>query len=175
MTALKNAKTGLTLFDFKGTPLRVVEIERAPWFIAREVASLLDLSPYADGTPNVTNATRSLDKAEKHLLRRSTPHLTKGSLDEIFTRQQPSLLLISESGLYKMVMRADKPDAKEFQNWVTQEVLPSIRKDGGYVMGEEKLATGEMTEDQFILTAMRMMEDKVARYRAAICHEVSMR
>lgn len=48
-------------------------------------------------------------------------------------------------------------------------VLPSIRKNGGYIMGEEKLATGEMTEDQFILKAIRMMEDKVARYRATIC------
>ncbi|BCP51748.1 hypothetical protein K32_03650 [Kaistia sp. 32K] len=77
--------------------------------------------------------------------------------------------LVTESGLYKLVLRASGEDAKEFQNWVTQVVLPSIRKDGGYVMGEEKLATGAMTEDQFILTAMRMMEGKVARYRATIC------
>ncbi|MET4634919.1 BRO-N domain-containing protein [Kaistia defluvii] len=92
-----------------------------------------------------------------------------GIAPELFPGSVARAVLITESGLYKLVMRSDKPKAKEFQNWVTQVVLPSIRKDGGYVMGEEKLATGEMTEDQFILTAMRMMEDKVARYRAAIC------
>lgn len=51
---------------------------------------------------------------------------------------------VSESGLYKLIMRSNKPQAKPFQNWVTQVVLPSIRKDGGYVMGEEKVVSGEI-------------------------------
>lgn len=54
--------------------------------------------------------------------------------------------VISESGLYKLVMRSDKPEAKGFQDWVTKVVLPAIRKDGAYIMGEEKVATGEMSE-----------------------------
>lgn len=41
---------------------------------------------------------------------------------------------ISESGLYKLILRSDKPEAKAFQDWVTKVVLPAIRKDGGYVM-----------------------------------------
>jgi prophage antirepressor-like protein len=48
--------------------------------------------------------------------------------------------LISESGLYKLVLRSDKPEAKAFQDWVTRTVLPAVRKDGAYVAGEEKLA-----------------------------------
>jgi len=52
------------------------------------------------------------------------------------------LLLITESGLYKLIMRSDKPEARKFQDWVTREVLPAIRKDGMYVAGEEKLKTG---------------------------------
>lgn len=44
--------------------------------------------------------------------------------------------LISESGLYKLVMRSDKPEAKGFQAWVTEVVLPAIRKDGGYIQGD---------------------------------------
>lgn len=48
--------------------------------------------------------------------------------------------LISESGLYKLILRSDKPQARLFQNWVTRDVLPAIRKDGAYVMGEEKEA-----------------------------------
>lgn len=53
--------------------------------------------------------------------------------------------LITESGLYKLIMRSDKPEAKRFQDWVTREVLPAIRKDGLYVVGEEKVKTGEET------------------------------
>ncbi|KTE76956.1 hypothetical protein ATE59_08650 [Sphingopyxis sp. A083] len=41
---------------------------------------------------------------------------------------------VTESGLYKLIMRSDKPEAVEFQNWVTREVLPAIRRTGGYVM-----------------------------------------
>lgn len=46
---------------------------------------------------------------------------------------------VSESGLYKLIMRSDKPAARAFQDWVTRDVLPAIRKDGMYVMGEEKV------------------------------------
>jgi len=55
--------------------------------------------------------------------------------------------LVSESGLYKITMRSDKPEARAFQDWVTRVVLPAICKDGGYVMGEEKLATGKFTRN----------------------------
>jgi prophage antirepressor-like protein len=51
--------------------------------------------------------------------------------------------IISESGLYKLVLRADKPEARTFQDWVTREVLPAIRKDGAYIQGEEKVRTGD--------------------------------
>jgi prophage antirepressor-like protein len=47
--------------------------------------------------------------------------------------------LLSESGLYKLVMRSDKPEAKAFQDWMTREVLPAIRKVGMYVMGDTNL------------------------------------
>lgn len=49
--------------------------------------------------------------------------------------------MISESGLYKLVMRSDKAEAKEFQDWVTRVVLPAVRKDGGYIQGEEHVAS----------------------------------
>ncbi len=50
---------------------------------------------------------------------------------------------MAEPGLYRLIMRSDKPEAREFQTWVTRDVLPAIRKDGGYVMGEEKVRTGK--------------------------------
>lgn len=54
-------------------------------------------------------------------------------------------VVISESGVFKLIMRSDKPEARSFQNWVTRVVLPAIRKDGGYIAGEEKVAVGEMS------------------------------
>lgn len=76
-------------------------------------------------------------KGEKLLLRRTTPQLTRGTVERLFTFRQPSLAAVSESGLYKLVMRSKKWEAKDFQNWVTKVVLPAIRKDGGYIHGEE--------------------------------------
>lgn len=54
-------------------------------------------------------------------------------------------------------MRSDKPQARLFQDWVTRDVLPAIRKDGAYIMGEEKVASGEMDEDEFVLKAIRRL------------------
>jgi len=75
-------------------------------------------------------------------------------------------MLISESGLYKLIMRAHpnaNPAVARFQNWVTREVLPAIRKDGMYVMGEEKVKSGELSEDEFILKAMTILKSKAER------------
>lgn len=46
--------------------------------------------------------------------------------------------LVSESGVFKLIMRSKKPEARRFQNWVTREVLPAIRKDGAYVAGQQR-------------------------------------
>lgn len=63
--------------------------------------------------------------------------------------------VVSESGLYKLVMRSDKPEAKDCQNWVTRVVLPAIRKDGSYIQGEEHVVSerhvaGVMSEDELL-------------------------
>ncbi|WQP07344.1 hypothetical protein U8C45_16845 [Sinorhizobium meliloti] len=57
-------------------------------------------------------------------------------------------------------MRSDKPEAKEFQNWVTRVVLPAIRKDGGYIHGEEHVVSGAMTEDELVFKAKEVMKRK---------------
>ena len=78
------------------------------------------------------------------------------------------LSVVSESGLYKLIIRAHperNAAVRAFQDWVTRDVLPAIRKDGAYVMGEEKVATGEMSEDEFVLKAMGILQGKVERLR----------
>ena len=72
-------------------------------------------------------------------------------------------LIINESGLYSLIMRSDKPQAKAFQDWVTRAVLPAIRKNGAYVMGEEKVAAGELSEDELVMRTMSIMSRKVER------------
>lgn len=104
-------------FDFKGAPLRTLTDKAGePWFVAKDVCDILELS-------NVTEALRSLDDDEKSNFR----------ISEVAQNGGRAPLIISEPGLYKLIMRSRKPEAKEFQRWVTHEVLPQIRKTGGYI------------------------------------------
>jgi len=106
----------LNKFNFKGHDVRVIEIDGAPWWVAADVCRCLGMHLDARGHPNVTVATRSLSPDE-------------GRLYQIQTAANAyRLKVISESGLYKLIMRSDKPEAREFQDWVTREVLPAIRK-----------------------------------------------
>lgn len=113
--------------------LRVVEIEGKPWFVAADAAAILGFT-----------TTASAAWYARHLAadERNTITLAEGK------RGNPNKTLISESGLYKLIMRSDKPEARQFQDWVTRDVLPAIRKDGAYVMGEEKVGQpGQTLED----------------------------
>lgn len=98
-------------------------IDGQPWFVASDFCKVLGLT-------NVTQATKALDQNEVRKLNQIAFALGRGGKD---------IPVISESGLYKLALRSDKPDAKPFQDWVTKVVLPAIRKDGAYVMGEEKV------------------------------------
>lgn len=144
-----NALTTFTFaHDDAKTPVRVVEIDGQPWFIAADVCRVLGLT-------NATMALRILDDDEKGTLNRIEVGMAPGA----------PLNIISESGRNKLAMRSDKPVAKVFQNWIAREVLPAIRKDGMYVMGEEKVRTGEMSEDELVLKAMTLLQAKVERLR----------
>ena len=103
----------LQLFADKGFRVRVVMRDGEPWFVAKDVCECLDLA-------NSRDAVSRLDDDEKGV----------GKADTLGGSQD--MMLISESGLYTLVMRSNKPDAKVFRKWVTSEVLPSIRKTGGY-------------------------------------------
>ena len=141
--------------QFEGADVRVVDVDGAPWFIVKDVLEMLGIKSVG----YVTTALRPLDDSEKaHLLYSEVK-------SEVSALRIPNrgLSMISESGLYKLVMRSNKSDAKPFQDWVTKVVLPAIRKDGGYIAGEEKVATGEMSEDEFIFKAMTMMQGKIER------------
>lgn len=126
-------------FDFRGAALRTLTDEAGePWFVAKDVCDIL-------GTD-----TRDLHKILE------SDEITNVDSIHIAQNGGKAPLIISEPGLYRLVMKSRKPEAKEFQRWVTHEVLPSIRKHGGYMAGQER-----MTPEQMALASMRWLQSKV--------------
>lgn len=100
-------------FVFNSVKIRTAIIDGEPWFVAKDVCEVLELG-------NITEALRGLDADEL------TSEILKSG------GQGREMRLINESGLYALVFKSRKPEAKTFRKWVTNEVLPSIRKTGGY-------------------------------------------
>jgi len=107
------ASTAITPFNFNEHAVRVIQIEDAPWFVATDVAESL-------GYKSPKDAASYLDDDEKGSAIVRTPG------------GDQKLTVINESGLYALVLRSRKPEARKFAKWVTAEVLPSIRKTGQY-------------------------------------------
>lgn len=103
-------------FNFGGTPVRVIRgKDGEPVFVAKDVCKALGLT-------NSRMALQALESDEKDGV---------NLIDSIGRQQQTAV--VTEAGLYKLIMRSDKPSAKGFQQWVTHDVLPAIRKTGVYI------------------------------------------
>lgn len=113
----------LQVFRYRSNEVRTVEINGEPWFVLKDVCAVL-------GIGNSRMVFDRLDSDEKGVSQIDTP----GGLQNVN--------IVSESGLYNVILRSDKPEAKPFRKWVTSEVLPSIRKTGGY--GQKVLSPVEM-------------------------------
>lgn len=119
--------------------VRTTMINGDPWFVASDVCKALEI----DAT-----ATRRLDDDEKNTLR-----LTQG------TSGNPNVTVINESGLYSLVLGSRKPEAKAFKRWITHEVIPKIRKTGGYILGSESMSDTELLAHALIV-AHRTIQDR---------------
>lgn len=106
----------IQLYNFNGNDIRITDRDGNPWFVARDVCQVL-------GIQQAHHAVGALDDDE-----RDTVTVT----DPIGRKQTTNI--VSEPGLYSLIFRSRKPEAKEFKRWVTHEVLPSIRKTGTYTM-----------------------------------------
>jgi prophage antirepressor-like protein len=112
-----NGTAALQIFTAPtGVLIRVVMIAGDPWFVAADICRALGLG-------NVSMAVRILDEDEKGL----NPIETPGGIQ--------SATVVNESGLYALMLRSDKAEARPFRRWVTGEVLPSIRNTGSYTIG----------------------------------------
>lgn len=129
-------------FDFRGASLRTLTDEEGePWFVLKDCMSILDLG-------NPTETVKMFDDDE---------FSTTEVIDSIGRRQQA--YIISEPGLYRLVMRSRKPEAKEFQRWVTHEVLPQIRRTGGYIPTSESDSDEDIMA-RAVLVARKTIERK---------------
>lgn len=116
-------------FDFGNNRVRAINDNEVPWFVAKDVCRVLELA-------NVTEAIKYLDEDEKNTVR-----IAEG------IRGNPNLSIISESGLYALIFRSRKPQARAFQKWVTSVVLPAIRKTGTYTHQQAPNFTAQQIAD----------------------------
>lgn len=125
--------------------LRTVEMNGEPWMVGKDVATAL-------GYKNPRDAiARHVDAEDKGVVKHDTPS------------GEQEMVIINESGLYSLVLGSKLPTAKKFKRWVTSEVLPSIRKTGGYIAGQDQL-----TPEELMAKALQVANKTLAEREARI-------
>lgn len=123
--ANQSIATSVASFSFENFPVRAINRNGDIWFVAADVCTVLDIK-------NPRDAVSTLDDDEKDV----------GITDTLGGKQKSTI--INESGLYALILRSRKPEAKRFRKWVTSEVLPAIRKTGSYYVSISKTQQGEL-------------------------------
>ena len=135
--------TNLQTWSYENSEIRTVEKDGEPWWVLSDVCKVLELT-----TP--ARVAGRLEDDEKGV---SLIHTLGG---------KQNVTVINESGLYSVILRSDKPQAKPFRRWVTSEVLPSIRKHGAY-MTDQTLEQALTSPDFLIQLATQLKEEKEQR------------
>ncbi len=126
--------------------IRAVEKDGEPWFVGKDVADTLG---YQNGSRDIN---RHVDDEDRHKVM-----LSDG-------KQLKETIVINESGLYSLILSSKLPTAKQFKRWVTSEVLPSIRKTGGYLEGQEHMSDADLLA-KALLVAQRQIEQRDKRIK----------
>lgn len=142
--------TDIQIFNYQNNEVRTVEMNGEPWFVLKDVCEVLGIS-------HITDTAKRMDEDE----------VGQTEVTDSMGRKQ-STYIINESGLYNVILRSDKPEAKPFRKWVTSEVLPSIRKHGAY-MTPETLQAAILNPDTLIQLCQQIKaeQDKNAVLTAA--------
>lgn len=143
-------ENNLQVFNYNDSAVRTVQKDGEPWFVLKDVCSVLGISHVKD-----TAGRLEVDE------------VGQTEVIDALGRNQTATI-ISESGLYTVILRSDKPEAKPFRKWVTSEVLPSIRKHGAY-MTPETLQAAILNPDYLlqVVTALKDETDKRKALEAA--------
>lgn len=137
--------TQITPFDYGGQSVRVVEIDGEPWFVLADLVKVLGFA---------RSASAVSDRLEDEV-RRTYP------IADSLGRTQ-NATVVSEAGMYEVVIRSDKPEAIAFRRWITTEVLPAIRKTGSY--GTPR----ELTPDEIVHQALQITSQRVEELTAEV-------
>lgn len=105
----------IQVFEYQNSKVRTVDMDGEAWFVLKDVCAVLGIS-------NNRMAADRLDDDEKGV----------SLIDTLGGKQE--MVIVNESGLYHVILRSDKPEATPFRRWVTNDVLPAIRKTGSYMM-----------------------------------------
>lgn len=137
----------LQIFTYNGNEVRTVQKDGEPWWVLKDVCDILEIK-------NATDVAKRLDVDE-------VARFNLGGLSG-------ETNIINESGLYNVILRSDKPEAKPFRKWVTSEVLPAIRRHGAY-MTPETLEAAILNPDTMIrlCTALKDEQDRNKALQAA--------
>lgn len=135
--------SNIQIFNYQSNEVRTVDVDGEAWFVLKDVCEVLHLGTTA-------KVAERLDDDEKGMNQIHTPGGTQ------------NVTVVNESGLYHVILRSDKPEAAPFRKWVTSEVLPSIRKNGGYIAGQEQLTPQELMA-KALLVANKTLADREAR------------
>ena len=136
--------SNLAVFDNRefGQIRALVDSQGAPAFVAKDVCLALGIGKYRD-------AVSTIDDDERGSVLVDTPG------------GEQQMTIVTEPGFYKLVMRSRKPEAKAFQRWVTHEVLPALRRDGGYMVARDE--TPEQTMARAVLLAQATIDRQKSR------------
>lgn len=134
------------LFNFQGQQVRTVTIDDEPYFVGKDIATILGYSNTRDAL------AKHVDIEDKNTV----------AIHDGITRGNPNQTVINESGLYSLILSSKLPQAKEFKHWVTSEVLPTIRKHGAY-MTPAKIEEVLTDPDTIIQLATQLKQEREGR------------
>lgn len=135
----------IQVFNYGASEIRTVQRDGQTWWVLKDVCETL-------GIENYRNVASRLDDDEKDVHPMDTPG------------GKQTVLIINESGLYNVILRSDKAEAKRFKRWVTHEVLPAIRKHGGYLT-PAKIEEVLLNPDTIIRLATELKDEREKNVR----------
>lgn len=121
-------------FLYENSPIRMIESNGETWWVLKDICKLLSIE-------NHKNITKRLEEDEVGTFELPHPQSKEKKLE---------MLCVNESGLYSVILRSDKPEAKAFRRWITHEILPEIHRTGGY-----NAISAEILEDSSLTAALK--------------------
>ena len=145
----------MNIFNFESKEIRTVVKDAEVYFVAKDVADILGYKNQAEAIKDHCKGVQTIKGSEMLVASDYATCVASGySHNDAIRKWQ----IIPERDVYRLIMRSKLPSAEKFEEWVVGTVLPTIRKTGGYIQGEEHIES----EDELIFRAMEVLQKKIA-------------